>query len=259
MRLNLASFAVLALILAACGGGGTTSASPVVEAKTAAPTSTPAPTPATTAPTPTSTPRPSPTPQNEIVRVSSDADCDRQFVAASADEIKTKLATATVENFPIAWPFDCHGVKFTITLQPFAATATAPAYSILIVKVMEGQTTVKSNAVFQVTVFGAPNSAGEDHWIIAPVATTANAAGVGVFMEVRQGVDFVVDPKVAKFYPGVGEPLFKLSVSSPTMEKYWIGNGHLVLTGTRSGFKTGASISAASFMKAADGKIVYVK
>lgn len=259
MRLNVASLGIATLLVAACGGGASAPAATTAATTQVSPSPVPTPAPTTAAPTATATPRPTPTPQNEIVRVSSDADCDRQFVAASADEIKTKLATATVETFQIAWPFDCHGVKFTITLQPFAATATAPGYSTLVVKILDGQTTVKSNAAFQVTVFGAPNSAGEDHWIIAPVATTANATGVGVFMEVRQGVDFVVNPKVAKFYPGVGEPLLELSVSSPTMEKYWIGNGHLVLTGTRSGFKTGASISAASFMKAADGKIVYVK
>src|SRR3972149_2156487 len=157
MRLNVAILGI-AVIGTACGGA-TAPSSPTPLAQVSAGASvSPTPAPTTAAPTATPTPRPTATPQNEIVRVSSDADCDRQFVAASADEVKTKLAAATVETFLVAWPFDCHGVKFTITLQPFAATATAPGYSILIVKILEGQTTVKSNAAFQVTVFGAPNS-----------------------------------------------------------------------------------------------------
>jgi len=157
------------------------------------------------------------------------------------------------------FPFDPHGVKFAVSMRS-VSDGKGGTFNILVVKISDGTTVVKTNSAFQASLFGPMDAAGENHWVIVPVSTSAGAAPIGVFMEAKQGVELLIaDPKPSNFYPGVGQEIFKLSASSPTIEKYWAGNGHLVLSGTRTPFISGPSITADIFMRGADGKIVYMK
>lgn len=275
------SLALLVIVSVSCGGTSSpspvapsaSSPTPIATATSALSISTPSPTAApTTAPTPT----PDPT---LLVDVRSDADVERLFVGMTPDELQSLVKESADPSYRFPLPFDPHGVRFQLRTQSVRfGSETAAPFQILGVVLTSGSVTLKLHGpgVYALRREVLFESAGA-RYLVVPTdqdvfrqPMNVQLGTRGVFVEATPASEVLapiafgeIGAPATRFGSGLGTQIVRVDASMRPLGGPPSGvwpNSHIVIHGDGvNGYKNGAPMTDKSLLRAADGRIVYIR